>query len=121
MDTLQSLSITDVYDRFCAGRKMSEDYWDYSLIPENASKMKKKYGISFGRDVVPDDDDLLDRLFEAGCEMLTETGFYCPDIGRALRVTRDEIDFALDEVPRNVPIGSGRDTVILEPRKRDSE
>ena len=121
MDTLQSPSITDVYDRFCAGRKMSEDYWDYSLIPENASKMKKKYGISFGRDVVPDDDDLLDRLFEAGCEMLTETGFYCPDIGRALRVTRDEIDFALDEVPRNVPIGSGRDTVILEPRKRDSE
>ncbi|MGN1045016.1 MAG: monomethylamine:corrinoid methyltransferase [Candidatus Methanomethylophilaceae archaeon] len=121
MDTLQSLSIIDVYDRFCTGRKMSEDYWDYSLIPENASRMKERYRISFGGNIIPEDEDLLDRLFEAGCDMLTETGFYCPDMGRALRVTRDEIDFALDEVPVNVPLGHGRDTVILEPRRMGSK
>ena len=112
----QRIGALEAFERFNKGRKVSEAHWDYDVIPKTLSMLKDKYRIRFGKDVIPDDRDLSNKLFKAGVEMLTTVGFFCPDIGRALTVTEDEIYDCLDSLPRKVTIGCGKDSVSVEPR-----
>ena len=86
-----SIGTLEAFKRFNEGKKVTDSHWDYDIIPKNLQILKEKYRIRFGKDIIPDDRDLTDRLFKAGVEMLTTTGFYCPDIGRSLTVSEDEI------------------------------
>ena len=111
-----SIGTLEAFKRFNEGKKVTDSHWDYDIIPKNLQILKEKYRIRFGKDIIPDDRDLTDRLFKAGVEMLTTTGFYCPDIGRSLTVSEDEIYDCLDNLPRRVNLGEGRDAVAIEPR-----
>ena len=111
-----SLGTTEIFKRFNEGKKITEAHWDYDVLPKNLLDLKEKHRIRFGKDIIPDDRDLTDRLFKAGVEMLSTTGFYCPDLGRSLTVSEDEILDCLDNLPRKVTMGSGKDTVTIEPR-----
>ena len=111
-----SIGALEAFDRFNKGKKVSEAHWDYEVIPKNLSSLKDKYKIRFGKEVIPDDRDLAERLFLAGVDMLTTTGFFCPDIGRVLTISEDEIYDCLDNVPRKITMGQGTDSVIIEPR-----
>ena len=81
MTAKRYIDIYEAYDRFYEGERIREDQWDYSVVPVNASLMKEKYDISFGKDIIPTDPDLCDRLFLAGVDMLLTTGFYNTDLG----------------------------------------
>jgi methylamine--corrinoid protein Co-methyltransferase len=116
----RSLNVFDSFDRFSVGKKVREDTWDYVTIPKNALAMKEKYDISFGPEVIPEDDDLSDRLFKAGLEMLAISGFYNPNLGKALSVTEDEILAGVENAPRKVKLGRGRERVSCKPRRGNS-
>ena len=111
-----SLGTTEIFKRFNEGKKVTEAHWDYDILPKNLLDLKEKYKIRFGKDVIPDDRDLTDRLFKAGVEMLSTTGFFCPDLGKSLTVSEDEIYDCLDNVPRKIVMGTGKDQVTIEPR-----
>lgn len=116
----KALDIYDTYDRFHNGKRVREDSWDYVIIPTNASIMKEKYDIKFSEDIVPDDDDLCDRLFSAGVEMLATTGFYNTDLGRVLQVSEEEIFEGIKHAPKEVKLGSGKDEVLCKSRHGNS-
>ena len=116
MDLGGSLGSVEVYKRLQLGEKVTEDEWDYSIIPECATYMKKKYGVQFGKDIIPTDNGILDRLFQAGLNLILETGIFCPDMGRLFRVDEDEIWDGIQHAPRKVILGDGRDAVTLEGR-----
>jgi methylamine--corrinoid protein Co-methyltransferase len=117
MSAKKHLSIFDSYDRFYNGRKVREDSWDYVIVPTNAMAMKEKYDINFSEKIIPEDDDLCDRLFYAGVEMLSTTGFYNPDMGRVLTISEDEIYEGLRRAPKSVKLGSGKEEVVCRARK----
>ena len=73
MTAKRYVDIYEAYDRFFEGERMREDLWDYTVVPNNASQMKEKYDIKFGKEIVPTDEDLCERLFLAGIEMLSYT------------------------------------------------
>lgn len=116
MDYGHKITTLELYDRLLDGKKVSENHWDYNIIPKNASRMKEKYKIRFGDKIIPDNHDLTDKLFAAGVEMLTTTGFYCPDLGKRLTVTEEEILEGIERAPRKVKQGSGNDASYVEAR-----
>ena len=112
----KNIGSLEVFKRFNEGKKVTEAHWDYEIIPKNLQTLKDKYKIRFGKNVIPDDRDQSERLFLAGVEMLTTTGFFCPDIGKSLTVTEEEIYDCLDNIPRRFVLGEGKDAVTVEPR-----
>jgi len=108
----KAISIFEAHDRFQNGEKVREEVWDYTTIPNNAAMFKEKYDLNFGSDMIPADKDTSNRLFMAGVEMLVETGFFNPDIGRVMRVTEAEVFEGLKRATKRLRLGSGKDEVI---------
>lgn len=117
----RALDIYESFDRFASGKKVREDTWDYVTVPTNALAMKEKYKISFTDKIIPDDDDLKDRLFLAGIEMLVCTGFYNTNLGRVLSVSEEEIFEGLKKAPKKVKMGRGNERVSCKARKGNSK
>jgi len=117
MVSKKCLDIYEAYDRFYEGEKVREDLWDYTIIPSNAVAMKEKYDISFGPDIIPTDQDLCDRLFLAGVDMLLTTGLYNYDMGRVMHISEDELYDGIKAAPRKLTLGSGKETRECEARR----
>jgi methylamine--corrinoid protein Co-methyltransferase len=107
----------DVVDRCDRGERMEEA--DYNLfLWKKLSGIIDKYDIHFDPDhIVPNDDALADRAFEAGMELFLEVGFYCIDNERIVRFTRDEVEERLGTAPSSIVWGEGRDQRVEENRK----
>ena len=109
MTAKKYVDIYEAYDRFFEGERMREDQWDYTVVPTNAARMKEKYDIRFTKEIIPTDEDLCERLFLAGMEMLLNTGFYNTDLGRVMRISEDELFEGLKMAPQKLKLGSGKD------------
>ena len=111
------VDVFDTYNRFMAGDRILEKDWDYYLVPNNASLMKKRYGINFGKEIIPEDQDMIDRLFVAGIDMLITTGIYNRDTGTRMKITEDEIYEGLKMAPKKLILGEGKDAVECTARR----
>ena len=121
MAATRALTIPDVYDRFVKGKKVKVEDWDYKVIPENLTALKEKYNIKFEPDqIVPEDKDLCNRLFQAGLEMLVTTGYYCQDLGRVMHVTEEEVWEGIKKTPTKLILGEGKDIARFYPRHGNS-
>jgi len=120
MAALKPISIFEAYDRFLNGKKTREDTWDYVTVPNNAAMIKNKYKLEFGKNIIPEDKDIKDRLFRAGVDMLVETGFFNPDLGRVMYVTESEVWEGIKKSTKRLRLGSGKDEVICERRRGNS-
>lgn len=114
------LSIFDVYDRFAKGKKTDEAEWDYVTIPTNATALKEKYKLNFGKNTVPEDKSTMNNLFLAGLEMLVTTGFYNSDLKRVMHVTEEEVWEGIKKTPKQLILGEGRDVARFYPRRGNS-
>ena len=116
----RALNIWDVYDRFAKGKKVDEAEWDYSIIPGNATELKEKYKLDFGKKIVPEDKETMNNLFNAGLEMLVKTGFYNSDNKRVMFVTEEEVWEGIKKTPKKLKLGEGRDSAYFSPRRGNS-
>ena len=121
MTARRYVDVFEAYDRFIAGPRLSENDWDYKVVPEAASVMKERHSVKFTRDTVPEDPDLIDNLFLAGVDMLLQTGLYNSDMGRVMKITEDEIYEGIKMAPRRISLGSGKDKCKCEPRVGNSK
>lgn len=118
MALAKNLTVYDIYDRAKTGPKVEEKEWDYKIISQTATKLKKKYGIKMDKKViVPTDKELINKLFKAGMEMLVECGVYCMDTGRVIKYTEEEVRAGIKAAPSRAIIGEGKDAVELACRK----
>ena len=112
--------VFESYDRALTGPKISEQEWDRKIIPETARKLKEKYKLKFDKSkIIPTDTDTIDRLFQAGLEMLVTCGTLCADTGRVIKYTEEEILMAAAGAPREIVIGEGRDARRMRARSFD--
>jgi len=120
MATERALTICDVYDLFMKGQKLTEDEWDYNIIPTNATNLKEKYKLDFGKNIIPEDKKTMNDLFAAGVEMLVSTGFYNPDVKRVLKITESQVWEGIKKTPKKIILGEGRDAERFYPRSGNS-
>lgn len=94
--------------------------FDFTLF-NAATRIVKEYGIKYDpKFPIPADDDLADRIFEAGIQLYVEVGTYCFNTERVITFTEDEIRQTLAELkhmPAEIEIGTGLEKRTLFPRK----
>lgn len=97
-------------------KKTTQDDWDLMTIPMNAMELKQKYKLDFKGEIIPTDEDMMERLFNAGFEMLLKSGIFVTDTGRIVKYTEDEIWESINNPQYEFTLGSGRDSVNVRKR-----
>jgi len=106
----------DVYERSETGPFVKEADFDRQ-VGEAAAQAVKKNGLRFDRrEVIPSDDDLADRMYQAGLDLFLELGIYCKDSSRRIKFSRGEVEWALKHAPASVTYGQGRDARTMRYR-----
>jgi methylamine--corrinoid protein Co-methyltransferase len=103
----------DVIGRSESGPLVKEKEFDLR-VGQVARQMIEKYDIKYDpQNIIPADDGLADRVYQAGLDLFLELGIYCRDTGRLMKFTREEVDWALKHAPTAVTYGQGRDTATM--------
>ena len=114
------ISFWEVMDRAInSGPLMKMKEFDLKVY-KTASRLVKEYEIRYdpGRPI-PSDDDLADRLFQAGLRLYAEVGTYCIDTERVMQFSREELEEALRDLSRMpdwIEIGEGIERRVLRKR-----
>jgi len=106
----------DVIDRSESGPLFKEKQFDMQLS-QVARRLARKYDIRYDpQQVVPDDDNLADRLYQAALDLILEVGVYCRDTGRLMQFSREEVEQAVENAPHSIAYGQGRDAALMTSR-----
>jgi len=107
----------DVYKRSETGTFVKEQEFD-KQVGTVANRLVQKHGIRFDREqVIPSDDALADKVYQAALELFLELGIYCRDSNRLIQFSPEEVQWALDHAPTTVTYGQGPDTRVMRHRK----
>ncbi len=112
------ISLLDVAERAQKGPRMDEKEWNLGLF-HKIQELTKEHKIKPPNpsDPFQVDNALVDSLWNAAIEFLTERGVYCISTNRVLNFTEEEIIKAMRETPKQILIGSGKDTRTIQKRK----
>ena len=99
------------------GPYMKESDFDLTLA-KTVAKLVKEYGLSYDPQVlVPSDDDLADRVYQAGVDLFIEMGVYNQSTQRRIFFTREEVADAVAAAPNEIVLGTGKDAVVERHRE----
>ncbi len=115
------LDLIEVWKRSETGPKVSEQEWDFKIIPNKTMELVKEYDIKIDRNTIIPDKDLANDIYEAGFRLLIEVGYYNKTTGRVIKVTEDEIKDGLKAAPSEIILGAGKDAVRMVQRKVGGE
>jgi len=111
-------SYLDILDRAKTGLIVSKTDWDIDHIVLPVRRLVKKYRLAWDKNqVIPEDEDLIDRLFQAGMELAVASGIYCIATGRVIKFGQEEILEGIDRLPKTLQMGEGKDARVLYARK----
>ncbi|TRZ47964.1 monomethylamine:corrinoid methyltransferase [bacterium] len=106
-----------IVERSENGPFIKESAYDLALARKTA-ELIRKHGIRFDPQViVPTDDDMADRLYEAGLELFVEMGVYNQTTERRILFSREEVETAVAAAPKAVKLGMGKDACIMRHRE----
>lgn len=119
MDTKKFL---ELYERSNTGEKVSKDDWDMDYIIDNVMELVDDYDFSWDKQVIiPEDDQLLDDMFEAAKKLILNTGIYNMTTGRIIKFSEEEIDEGIRNMKTELVMGEGKDAYKLVARKIEDE
>ena len=101
------------------GPKVEIRDFDMALY-KKITELLDKYGITFEEETpIQTDDDLSDRVFQAGKELYLSTGTYCMDTKRVVHFEQEELDEALFYLRGEISVGCGTEQRLIRHRKPD--
>ena len=116
------VNLLEIIDRSLDGPFTSENDFDLKIFVPKLREVVKKYEIKYDpENPLSCDDDLADRVFQAGIELFADVGIYCTDTERIIKFTTEEIQEALAEAPSRPVFGEGNDAKALVGRKPESD
>ncbi len=114
--------LVDVLQRAESGPITAEADFERKLVAPVMKRLVKEHGIQFDRAaLVPGDDDLADRVFQAGLEFAAEVGMFCQSTSRRILWSRQELEQGLRFCPGSVTLGARNDAVVCAARKPDDD
>jgi methylamine---corrinoid protein Co-methyltransferase len=113
---MRSNWLLEITKRAQSGPYIKESEFDLK-VAKRIKALVKERGIKYDPNVLcPADDDLADRVWEAGLQLFLEFGAYCQTTERCIRFTRDEVLDILSEVRDEITLGAGKDAVVMRHR-----
>jgi methylamine--corrinoid protein Co-methyltransferase len=101
--------LQEVVKRSERGPFMKEKDFEMKLARRTA-ELVREFGLRMAPDVlVPADDDMADRLYQAGMQLVLDTGFYNMSTERCIMFTRDELEDIVAAAPASLTLGEGKD------------
>jgi methylamine--corrinoid protein Co-methyltransferase len=111
------MSFKEIAKRAETGPLMDANDFLMQRVAANVPKLQKKYGIKWdGKTLVNQDDDLADRCWAAGKELLLTVGLYSANSHRVIEFTAGEVEQQLRFVPERLTMGQGKDTATITHR-----
>ena len=118
---MQNNRLPEIVNRSENGPFMKEAAFDLALA-RKTMELVKKHAIKFDRNVlVPCDDAMADRLYQAGLELFIEMGVYNQSTERRILFTREEVETTVATAPNVVVLGCGKDAIIERHRDVESQ
>lgn len=115
------LSSVDFYRRAVSGEICNQGDFDLKRFIPAVRELVKKHGIVYTPETpIPSDDDLAERVWQAGRELFLRVGVYCVDTERVVAFDELELDQALAEAPRGVVLGEGQQARAIPTRRPES-
>ncbi len=112
--------LPEIVKRSEAGPYIKESEFDMK-ITKRIPELIKGYGLEYDPNVlVPSDDDLANRLYQAGMDLFLEMGVYNMSTQRRIMFSRGEVEDAVALVPRSFTVGAGKDAVVMQHRGVES-
>jgi methylamine--corrinoid protein Co-methyltransferase len=110
--------LIDVLARAEDGPIVDEVDFDRKLVAPAIKRLIEDYGLKFDRSqIVPSDDDLADRVFQAGFDLAVEIGMFCQSTSRRIVWSRRELEEGLRYCTAEVIMGKGNDAAIARARR----
>jgi hypothetical protein len=108
--------LVEIFQRSRTGTFMKEVEFDL-MLAKRTNELLQEYNIKFDpSNVVPADDDLADRVFQAGLQLFVDIGAYHLDTQRVIKFSKAEVLEALRKAPDTLYLGEGKDMVIARHR-----
>jgi methylamine--corrinoid protein Co-methyltransferase len=109
--------LSEVLRRAETGPIIDEKDFEGRLITSTVKRLIKKYDIQYDPEtLVPSDDELADRLYQAGLEFAVDVGMFCQDTNRRVTWSHQEYEHGLRSCPSEAVMGEGNDTVTVRAR-----
>lgn len=119
MDTKKFLEICA---RGKTGPSVEKDDWDLDYIIDGVRDLVDEYDFSWDKKVIiPNDEKLLDDMFEAAKKLIVDLGIYNMSTKRIIHFEREEIEEGLKNMKTELVMGEGKDAVTLKARKIEDE
>jgi methylamine--corrinoid protein Co-methyltransferase len=108
----------EILDRSNSGTYLSEENWDLEKVAMTCMTLVQKYDLHWDRQtLIPNDPELVDRIFAAGFELAAEIGAYNRNSERVLHFERSELEAGLKAMQSSLKMGCGSDERVLFPRR----
>ena len=113
---MQSNWLVEIMKRAQHGPFIKEKEFELKLI-KRIKALVKEYNIKYDANtLVPADDDMADRVFQAGLQLFVEFGAYCQSSERQILFTREEVLDIVSQARSAVTLGTGKDAVVMRHR-----
>lgn len=114
----QTLDYLEILERTHTGPKMKKSDWDMDNVLLPVRRMVKEFDLTRDKtQIIPNDPDLADRIFQAGLALAQQSGVYAISSGRVIEFSEQVIQDALQAMPRSLDMGEGDDARTLYARQ----
>jgi methylamine--corrinoid protein Co-methyltransferase len=114
---MQSNLLPTVVNRSENGPFMKEPEFERALSKRTA-ELVKSYGLKFNPQTpVPSDDDMADRLYQAGVDLFVDLGVLNQTTERRILFSRDEVEELVAKARNKLVLGTGKDAVVMQHRE----
>jgi len=111
-------SYLDILDRAKTGQPLNKSDWDMDYIVLPVRDLVKKYQLEWDKThAIPEDHQMMDRIFQAGMELAASSGIYFITAGRVIAFSQEELLEGLQRMSASLQMGKGKDARYLFPRK----
>lgn len=116
------ISLLDIAERAHKGPRMEEKDWNLGLF-RKMQQLTKEHSIELSSSTDPFqvEKGIVSSLWDAAIEFLSQKGTYCISTNRILNFTEEEIAEAMREIPKQIIVGSGRDTRTISKRSIEDQ
>ena len=111
----------ELYHRGQTGKKISKEDWDIEYVVETVMELVDDYDLidwnrAYNEQIIPEDDELFDNIFEAAKKLILEIGMYNLSTQRQISFTEEEIEDSIKNMKTSLVMGEGKDAVTLVAR-----
>lgn len=112
----------DILDRSLTGPLCDEQEFDLNVVSAGVTEAVEKHGIRFDKSqFIQQDDDMIDRVWQAGLDVFEACGVYHTNTGRRITFNRDEIERTVGAAPSEAVVGQGREARLIRHRAVEDE